>query len=389
MHLANWGGRNIGNAALIYGLERTVKEDLGDVEFAPEPWDDYTRGLRRFDEAFVEKVNATDGLVVGAAVSFDGSPRFANSGFRFDLPLALWDRIDKPIVFYGLSYRSWPDKPYHHRDALARALEHAVRSEHVLFSVRADGTKAWLESVLGRSEPGIHEVPDPAIFVPAEDVWHPELEDGKVNVIVAPNVEEDVYRWGGRPETLWQSRFRRLARRVPEWRERRLRFLRGLAGALERLGAEHDLNVIFVAHDTSDHWLSYEIFALLSEELKHRCVFGPASLPVHRGRYFYDLYAKADLALSMRIHSMNPCIGLGTPDVPLVSQRRMKMFMTEVGLADLAVDVLDADVGDRIHAAASRALADPESIRVRYAEVSAKLRGRTAEFNARMGAFLR
>jgi hypothetical protein len=379
MHLANWGGRNIGNAALIYGLERTVGEDVGDVEFVPEPWDDYTRGLRAFDESFVEKVNALDGLVVGAAVSFDGNPQFANTGFRFDLPLELWDRIENPIVFYGLSYRSWPDKAYHHRDALRRALEHAAASARVLFSVRADGTKAWLEEILGREEPAIHEAPDPAIFVPAEDAWHPELEEGKVNVLVALNVEEEVYRWGG-PER------RRLRRGEPEWRQRRTRFLRRLAEALERLGSEHDLNVIFVAHDTSDHWLSYELFALFSEELKHRSVFAPASLPVHRGRYFYDLYAKADLALSMRIHSMNPCIGLGTPDVPLVSQGRMRAFMSSVGLEDLTVDVLQPE---GIYPAASRALADPGGIRARYAEVRGRLRARTAEFNRLVAEHLR
>jgi hypothetical protein len=388
MHLANWGGRNIGNAALIYGLERTVQEDLGDIQLQAEPWDDYTRGLRRFDQGFVDKVNATDGLIVGAAVSFDGNPGFANTGFRFDLPLELWDRIEKPLVFYGLSYRSWPDKPYHHRDALRRALEHVAKSDRVLFSVRADGTKAWLESLVGQAQPAIHEVPDPALFVPAEDGWHPELEEGKVNVIVAPNVEEDVYRWGGRPETRRQARLRRLTRTQPEWRAHRTRFLRGLAGALDRLGGEHDLNVIFAAHDTSDHWMSYEIFALFSEDLKHRCVFAPASLPVWRGRYFYDLYAKADLALSMRIHSMNPCIGLGTPDVPLVSQGRMKSFMTEAGLGDLTVDVLAPDVGERIHAAASNALAKRDEIRARLAEVRARFRKQTADFNRRVGEFV-
>jgi Polysaccharide pyruvyl transferase len=379
MHLANWGGRNIGNAALIYGLERTVKEDLGDVELLPEPWDEYTRGLRAFDERFVEKVNRMDGLIVGAAVSFDGNPQFVNTGFRFDLPLELWDRIEKPIVFYGLSYRSWPDKPYHNEDALRRALEHAAASEHVLFSVRGDGTKGWLEGILGREEPAIREVPDPAIFVPVEDAWHPELEDGKVNVLVALNVEEEPHRWGG-PDR------RRLRRGEPEWRRRRNRFLGELAQALERLGAEHDLNVIFVAHDTSDHWLSYELFALLPVELKLRCVFAPASLPVHRGRYFYDLYAKADLAMSMRIHSMNPCIGLGTPDVPLVSQGRMRQFMASVGLEDLTVDV---STPGGIYEAAAQALVDPDAIRARYAEVRERLRGETREFNRVVGEHLR
>ena len=47
MHLANHGARNIGNAALILGLERVLREDLpGDVEFLREPWDLYSRFVR-------------------------------------------------------------------------------------------------------------------------------------------------------------------------------------------------------------------------------------------------------------------------------------------------------------------------------------------------------
>ena len=390
MHLANFGGRNIGNSALIYGLERTLTEDLeGEIVFRPERWDDYSRGLRVFDERFVERVNSEcDALLVGAAISFHGRAGLANTGFRFDLPLRLWDRIERPLVFYALSHRSWSDQPYPHREALRRALEHAVASDRVLFSVRADGTKEWLESILGQSEPRIHAVPDPGLYVPPEDSWHPELEAGKVNVIVAPNVEDEVYRWGGRPEGLWTTRLRRATRREPAWRARRARFLRGLADALERLAADHDLNVVFAAHDNWDHWMSYEVFGLFSEELRHRTVFTNAGLPIWRGRYFYDLYAKATLALSMRIHSMNPSLGMGTPVVPLVSQGRMKTFMTEAGLGDLCVDVLDPDVGDRIYAVAEGALANQDEIRARLASVRASLRERTAAFNKVVGEFV-
>ena len=83
MHLANHGARNIGNAALIFGLERVLREDLpGDVEFVREPWDLYSRRVRRFDASFVERVNAEcDALLVGAAVTFDGGTSYANTGF--------------------------------------------------------------------------------------------------------------------------------------------------------------------------------------------------------------------------------------------------------------------------------------------------------------------
>src|SRR5262249_36015153 len=69
MHLANHGGKNVGNAALVLGLERILREDLPfDVSFLREPWDLYTLGRLSFDERFVERVNAEcDVLLVGAA----------------------------------------------------------------------------------------------------------------------------------------------------------------------------------------------------------------------------------------------------------------------------------------------------------------------------------
>src|SRR5262249_49883137 len=199
MHLANHGGKNVGNAALVLGLERILREDLPfDVSFLREPWDLYTLGRLSFDERFVERVNAEcDVLLVGAAVSFDGQPSYASTGFRFDLPPAPLDRIERPIVFYGLSYRSG-SPTYSHADALKRAMEHILSRERILFSVRNDGTKHWLEGMIGFGSERIVEVPDPAVFVPVEDGVHLELAAGKANVIFAGNAEDEVARFGGR-----------------------------------------------------------------------------------------------------------------------------------------------------------------------------------------------
>ena len=48
LHLANFNSTNIGNGALISGTERILKEDLGDVDFTPAVWDDYTFELKKF-----------------------------------------------------------------------------------------------------------------------------------------------------------------------------------------------------------------------------------------------------------------------------------------------------------------------------------------------------
>jgi len=398
MHLANHGGKNIGNAALILGVESLLTEDLPvEPKFLEEPWDLYSRHELHFDEHFVERINTeSDALLVGGAVAFDGSSMYANAGFRLDLPLELWDRIERPVVFYGLSYRRWPTWPYHHQEALRATLGRILDSETMLFSVRNDGTKEWLAELLGLRSERIHVVPDPGVFVSTEDAWHPELEAGKLNVIVAPNAEDEMARYG--------RAARKRSLRVPRggaelrdwlpvssswgWRESRAGFLRELATALGRLGADHDLNLIFCAHDVFDIGMCYELFWLLPEQLRHRTVFASASLSNGNGRYFYDLYAKADLAIAMRVHSMNPCVGLGTPVVPVVSQARMRAFMSDAGLTDLTVDIDEPGVGDAVYRAASRALASPAESRSRLADARARLRAGASGFDARVATLL-
>lgn len=398
MHLANHGGKNIGNAALIDGVETLLHEDLpGDVTFLPEPWDLYSRRYRRFDDDFVDRVNReADALLVGAAVTFDGSSLYGNAGFRLDLPLASWDRFERPVVFYGLSYRNWPTWPYHHRDALRAAIERIVGDERMLFSVRNDGTREWLEQLIGVRSERIHVVPDPGVFVQTEDSFHPELDPKATNVIVAPNAEDEMPRYGRAPRqrTLRRPRLGRDPRGwLPVssswgWRETRSRLLGELASALRRLAEDRHVNLIFCAHDVFDIGMCYELFWLLPEDVRHRSVFASSSLSNEQGRYFYDLYAKADLAISMRIHSMNPAVGLGTPVVPIVSQDRMSAFMANAGLQDLTVDLHADRFEDAVYEAATAALASPDALRERLGETRARLRRHASEFDALVAAHL-
>jgi hypothetical protein len=394
MHLANHGSRNIGNAALILGLERVLREDLREAAFVPESWDLYSRGVRRFGPDFVERVNRdADALLVGAAVAFDGAGLYQSTGFRFDLPVELWAHVDRPIVLYGLSHRTWPRRPYLNRDALRAALTGVLTRPNVLFSVRNDGTKEWLESVAGEPLGEVRVVPDPAVYVPVNDVPHLELDSSRPNVIVAPNGEDTIERFG----VLRRKRAPRIPTRMRQlpftstwgWREHRAGFLRALARAVDRIAKNHDANVILCAHEPTDVVMASELFDYLDGETRYNVTYASAVLPVAAGASFYDLYAKADLVLGMRIHSFTPAIGLGTPVVPLVSQDRMRNFACDVGIADLCIEIFDPDVEESIVAKASNALGDPESVRVRLRAAHDNLRARTAAFDAEVAAHVR
>lgn len=396
LHLANYNSTNIGNGALIFGTERVLQEDLGgDVSFIAEPWDDYTLlGHRRFDSSFVNLINhKSDALLVGAAVMLNGRADFKNAGMRVDLPYDLWPGISKPICFYAISYRIWPNQRYHNLVQFQRTMDHVLNSPRILFSVRNDGSKAWLESLLGYSSDKIVPIPDPTLYVPTRDASHPELASGMVNVVISLNNEDEIYRFGGATrERAWQylapwvheKQLLWAWRYVPGWEARKKRFLGSLARALERLSREWDLNLILCPHYFDDYRIIGEFVALCSRRLAYQLMVSSGILKVPQAPYFYDLYAKADVALSMRVHSMTPAIGLGTPCVALVSQPRMSAFMDDAGLQDFAVGIFDPDLEEKVYRLLSYCLSNREHVWCRLQAARSKMRERTAAFNQRV-----
>jgi polysaccharide pyruvyl transferase WcaK-like protein len=370
VHLANFNSTNIGNGALIFGTERVLREDWGkELEFLPEPWDDYTFGLKTFDANFVSSINAADGLIVGGAVTLNGRDYLTNAGMRFDLPYDLWKTFSKPIVFYGISYRVWPGQPYHHLDKFKRALDYMLNSSRIMFSVRNDGTKPWLESLIGYKSEKIEVIPDPALYVPVKDSWHPELMQDRVNILVALNNEDEQHRFhGGKSE--------------------KENYLKQLVHALEMLSQEWDLNIILCPHYFDDYKIMSEFISLFPPRLAHQRTISTGLLKVPRTEYFYDLYAKADLALSMRIHSMSPAIGLGTPMVALSSQGRMSEFLNIAGLPEFMLDIFESDLAEKLHAKINYVLRRRDEVRLKFKTARSAMRVQTKSYNQKVAALI-
>lgn len=398
LHLANFNSTNIGNGALVFGTERVLGEDLGgQVSFTPVAWDDYTFGFKKFDAEFVDSVNRSDGLIVGAMVTLNGRMYLKHAGMRFDLPYELWSKISKPIVFYAISYRVWPQQRYHNLDQFKRAMDLILRSPNILFSVRNDGSKGWIESLLGYSSDRISVIPDPTLYVPPKDAWHPELEEGKVNVVISLNEEDEVYRFGGESRrqawkylspVIGEPRLLRAWKHVPGWQARKRAFLRNLANALEKLSLERNLNLILCPHYFDDYKIIGEFLSVCSLRLAYQLTVATGILRVPLAPYFYDFYSKADVVLSMRVHSMTPAVGLGVPCVALTSQARMSEFMNDAGLQDFVVDIFDPDLTDKVYQRLSYCLEQRDQVKSRLQAVQSSMRQRTRTYNQRIASLL-
>lgn len=401
MHLANFNSTNVGNGALVEGTERLLEEDLpAGIQWTREPWDDYTFGRRAFDESFVRSVNAHDGLIVNGAVSINGRRYLERTGTRFDLPEPLWSSITRPVVFYGISYRHWKGQPMFHVDRLRRFMSFVLEHPRMLLGLRNDGTFEWLSELCGglpRSR--VEIVPDLGMFTTSA----PRTKDGRLlpevmNVIVAPNGEDSVYRYASTVGRYTAGVAERLSRtsspprfwsRVNGAARRRRQVVSALAEAIERLAEDHGASILLVPHYLDDIAMIGEITAMLPPRVAHQHVLTTGMARVREARTFYGLYASADLSISMRIHAMSPSIGLGTPTVPLVTQDRMWAFLRDAGLEDLAHDPFASSGPERLLSSLSSTIEDADRIRRRFLSVRERFRSRIREINMRIDALLR
>jgi polysaccharide pyruvyl transferase WcaK-like protein len=366
IHLANFNSTNIGNGALASGLECTLKEDVSfPVQWQREAWDDYTFRKLDFDAAFVDKVNASDGLVVGGAVSFNGRDYNDRTGTRFELPFELWASIRKPVVFYGLSYRHWPGQIYHHADKLKKTIEKILASKNMVLALRNDGTKQWLKGITGIDSENLLEVPDSAVFVRAAALEYPEIVQGVRNVMVSFNDEDASYRYAGNGHT-------------------REAVVESIVDALEKLAERFPLNIILCPHYFDDFRMMSAFIERIKPRLAHQNMVATGLCRVKDTSYFYGRYMKADLAISMRVHSMSPCIGLGVPMVALTTQDRMSDFITRLGLQGQAVDAFGANAASQLYEKALHTLEHGDEVRQAFARARATLREQTRAFHQRL-----
>lgn len=378
VHLANFNSTNVGNGALIHGLEKTMEEDFSiSIDWDREPWDDYTFGLRDFDQDFVDKINQSDGLIVGGAVTFNGRDYNDRTGTRFELPFQYWNKIKKPVVFYGLSYRCWKGQEYHHLDKLKRTLEKILSYENMLLSVRNDGTREWLKEKTGIESDKIEVVPDSALYVMAEDgIEIPEIIDERKNIIISFNDEDREFRYRSKGESY---------KTVNQPREH---VLGGLVETAEHLAEVIPANFILCPHYFDDYRMLSDFIASISPRIAHQMTVSTGLCRVKDTGRFYARYREADLAISMRVHSMSPCIGLGTPMVPYTTQDRMTSFLDKAGLSDIEVDAFSVDSSFSLLEKARYMLDNPSEIRIKFKKSYDSMREVTRKFHKRVKELL-
>ena len=394
VHLANFNSVNVGNGALVTGLEKLISEDFNsDIQWVREAWDDYTFGFKFFDEKFVEFINQHDGLIINGAVAIHGREYLKETGMRFELPLQLVKEVKRPVVFYGISYRHFQGQIFYHAETLRKTFRGLSGLDNVFLGVRNDGTKTWLEKTLRLDQStlrNIYEIPDTGVFTKARSDEYPEILSDRKVIIFAPNDEDRIWRYGNdNVHHVRENGYELIddigrIQKDNSWKENRHKLINTIKTSLTKLIKDTGSQLLMVPHYIHDLSFITDLVDMLSPNLAHQCSISTGLTRVQGTERFYGRYLRADLAVSMRVHSMSPCIGLGVPMIPIITQPRMWDFLEATGLDDLGIDAFGNDLEEHLYESAVEILKDPEERIVKFDKASSEMRENVRQINQKI-----
>jgi polysaccharide pyruvyl transferase WcaK-like protein len=367
-------GHNIGDGALVAGMHRVLREDLGDMlgaELEFTPLDVLGHKLRRRRDMLPrrearEVLAAHDLVLVGGGGMIEGGKGNYLSGINFNFHLDVLRDSPVPWVFYALGHNQFRRTFFFHRRRLRRLLRLAADGAHP-FSVRNDGSEERLRKLVGDAGE-VTTVPDPGLWVPEGPGQTPEMDSPGPRLLVQLAGDRGSKRFRQEPEVV----------------------LRRLGELLQRLIEERGVTVTLCPHLLGDLPLCTGLLRHLPDRVQRPSV---SMTPVMHGAgaapAFFDRYRRADLVLGMRGHSVICAVGTGTPVVGLASHDKVGGFLREVGLGEWAVD-LDRDRRlEELERVLVGMLGDLEAARRRTAATVPALRRAARRFHERIAERLR
>jgi len=364
---------NVGDGALIMGMRGALARVASTpVAFTDAEVVDFVGDLSALQgENFGQR---HDLILVGGGGAISGGRNFAASGMACPLGGNDIRRLRPPLAYVALGYNLFPGQPFFHKKSLIDVLRATAELE-IPFSVRNDGSLERLQELAGLAADHVVEVPDPGFFVTADPDYHvPQFQGERRRVVLqvaGDNLEHRLALAERGRDFRW--------RRKPEKRRRRA-FIDDMARLVRWLVEKQHAQVVLAPHITRDLTITAEILerapnAIVRPHVRVLGVPHPKS-----AAQFFAAYARADLVIGMRGHSVICAVGLGTPCLAISTHDKVAGFMRKCGLSDWTV-AWTRDFYERMQAAASELLERPEK------QLAARAAS-TAGFGARFDQFM-
>ncbi|PSL15796.1 polysaccharide pyruvyl transferase WcaK-like protein [Marinobacterium halophilum] len=148
-------------------------------------------------------------------------------------------------------------------------------------------------------------------------------------------------------------------------------YLDVLADSLLEMAEQNDLGVVFMpanmpvyGNDSSDYDAAKRVISAV--ECKVACyILKPA---VYSARRYKAMTARMDMVISTRMHASILSTMAGTPTITINTQRKLLGYMSNIGQADLSIDIADL-TAEKLVGCQKRCINDAEAIRQQLFDV--------------------
>lgn len=355
LHIASFHG-NVGDSAMHDGAYRTRREDCPlELAYTPlEVREFFHWGHRKFDADFVDYSNGFDLVLFGGLGAYQLWRSDTASGTCFDLAPDILQRIEKPVVFYGLGCDASRGVDALAMDKFRRFLDVGYE-KNFMFSLRNDGSQSILEEAVGDSYIApMSVIPDGGLF--ARPSITPNEFSCRNEKVVAINLA------GCMPD----MRFAAADGAVPTLDE----FAQGMALlGCRLLEAQPDVRLIFVPHIYSDVELISNVLNRLPDEYRRRRVsVAPYLNGGENWSCIFDIYRQATLVIGMRFHACVVAIGMGTPVIGIDTHHKIDGLFSDMQLSSDCISLSDKAWLERLSVKSLGFIRADKVMRPTYAE---------------------
>ncbi|MEV3892506.1 CDC27 family protein [Streptomyces anulatus] len=321
------GEENAGDKVLPEAVRSCFTADTG-----PDRWHQQHAHLL-VDEAALERLNARRAVVVGGGGLFlpDTAPN-GNSGWQWNIPDGVLDRITAPLAVFAVGYNVFDGQRYR-RERFAASLRVLVERS-AFFGLRNHGSVARVRELLPESlREKVRYQPCPTTVARHLD---PRLAE--------PAAREDT--------VLVNCAYDRAGLRFGHDYGH---FLAEMAAAIRAVSASAEVR--YAAHMPADERFVDDL------RREHGLTLPVEPLYLLSNNAIRDLYRRTRLVIGMRGHAGMIPFGCGTPVISLVSHPKLAYFLADIDRPDWGVSVHERALGDRL-AERARAVLDDHTAAV-------------------------
>lgn len=380
LHVASFQG-NLGDSAMHDGAYRTRAEDCPQAfVYTPlEVREFFHWKKRQFDAGFVDYLNTYDLAIFGGLIGYQLWRTDTATGTCFDIAPELFEKIDVPVVFYGLGCDATRGIDEQAMVKCRRFLDIAYHKDF-LFSLRNDGSRQILERAVGRQyiEP-MSVIADGGLFAQPQRARTEWLYPAQKLVAISLAGDMPDRRFG----SIGTSD--RNEGELPSEDE----FIGGLVDvAHELLRLEPDIRIVFVPHIYSDLEIIAKVLARMSDEYRRLHVsVAPYLNGGDNWSEIFDIYRQASLVIGMRFHACVVAMGQGTPVIGIDTHHKVGGLFADMQLDNYCIFLSNGNWCAQLVAWALDVLRCPVASREKGSERLALRRAGLRDFHAKMSSW--